>query len=147
MSAIDLAAIRAAIANTIDSYCPSIKRVDPYQPRSESLANMPCAGVWLAQVSRPRVGEAQRYLGKNDFDCSWTIEVYYPLRDLSEAQQTFEQLVAELRDAFDSHELLDASGVVEDAVLEHCELYLYRQRANPMCALRGTLGTISAVNA
>ncbi len=147
MSSIDLAAVRTAIANTIDNNCPTIKRVDPYQPRMKAIANMPCAGVWLAQVSREPVGHAQRYLGKNDFDCSWIIEVYYPLRDLSEAQQTFEQLVSELRAAFDSHELLDNSGVVEDAALEHCELYLYRQRANPMCALRATLGTISAVNA
>lgn len=147
MSAVDLAAIRTAIASTIDNNCPSIKRVDPYQPRSESIQNMPCAGVWLASVERPRVGEAQRYLGKNDFDCTWNIEVYYPLRDLSEAQQTFETLVSELRDAFDANELLDNSGVVEDAVLEHIELHLYRQRANPMCALVGTIGTISAVNA
>ena len=146
MAAYDYEACRQAIASVLEQV-DALKRVDLYEPRGKAITDLPAAGIFLKQVERFTIEQAQRFLGRNDHRCEWTIEILLPLTTMSEVQQQFETLASQLREAFDANELLDNSGIVSDAALHNIELVLYRAQSAPKAAIIASLATLGDVAA
>ena len=144
MSAPDFTAVRRGIA-TLLAQCPSIKRVELYDPHEIPAQNMPTAGIWLDRVRRPGMEAAQRSLQHDDYEFEWIVGVYIELRDLALAQQQVDAVVMDIRSVFDSNPQFSdpQTGLTMDtSALDSISVLVNRNANPPVILVAGQLNVL-----
>lgn len=145
-----LSECRGALAAGLQTV-PGISRVEPYDQREIALTNCPYATLFLKKTTRKGLEAAQRALGFNDYELTWSLFIFIgEITNWQTWQETSEQLTADLRAYFDSHpQPADpVSGLIlDEVVLENVEPFIERKGNVPVAGLVCDLLTLVLIPA